>query len=237
MTRFIWIFVIFGCMTGTAVAQTPSAAQKCGKQAQETRYLGRDARLSEPRSIDPRAWKWPTIDPKAEKYYPTSPYAFCKGNPVNNIDPDGRDVWEINKQGQIVNRIEDRTQDAFHIVQQVDGQWQRMEGQSIGFEYGTVTGVRTPTVNLSDANGNVQQAQLTMFEVSGDKNAGQLFEFMGNAGVTTDVEWSHVQVGTQNSGRNIVGSTEGGVNYSAVNDYVLQTGYTVRADNHSHVYK
>jgi len=31
------------------------------------------------------------VDPLAEKYYSISPYAYCGGNPVNRIDPDGED--------------------------------------------------------------------------------------------------------------------------------------------------
>jgi len=31
------------------------------------------------------------VDPLAEKRYSISPYAYCAGNPVNRIDPDGRD--------------------------------------------------------------------------------------------------------------------------------------------------
>lgn len=31
-------------------------------------------------------------DPLAEKYYSVSPYAYCAGNPVNNIDSDGKEV-------------------------------------------------------------------------------------------------------------------------------------------------
>jgi len=33
---------------------------------------------------------WTAVDPLAEKYYSISPYAYCAGNPVNRIDPDGR---------------------------------------------------------------------------------------------------------------------------------------------------
>ena len=34
-------------------------------------------------------------DPLAEKYYSISPYAYCAGNPVNSVDPDGNVVWFI----------------------------------------------------------------------------------------------------------------------------------------------
>jgi len=32
-----------------------------------------------------------SVDPLAEKFYNISPYAYCHNNPVNRIDPDGRD--------------------------------------------------------------------------------------------------------------------------------------------------
>ncbi len=35
---------------------------------------------------------WTSIDPLCEKYYSTSPYAYCAGDPVNKFDPDGRTV-------------------------------------------------------------------------------------------------------------------------------------------------
>ncbi len=36
--------------------------------------------------------RWRTIDPKAEKYFSVSPYAYCAGNPINMIDPQGDTV-------------------------------------------------------------------------------------------------------------------------------------------------
>ena len=35
--------------------------------------------------------RWPAVDPHAENYYSQSPYAFTGNNPVNFVDPDGRD--------------------------------------------------------------------------------------------------------------------------------------------------
>ncbi|GHT05170.1 cell well associated RhsD protein [Bacteroidia bacterium] len=37
--------------------------------------------------------RFTTMDPRAEKYYSVSPYAYCMNNPVNYIDPDGRTVY------------------------------------------------------------------------------------------------------------------------------------------------
>ncbi len=37
---------------------------------------------------------WDRVDPLAEKYYSTSPYAYCGNNPVNRLDPDGRDWYQ-----------------------------------------------------------------------------------------------------------------------------------------------
>ena len=34
--------------------------------------------------------RWDRVDPLCEKYYDVSPYAYCGGNPINAIDPDGR---------------------------------------------------------------------------------------------------------------------------------------------------
>ncbi|WP_291584742.1 RHS repeat-associated core domain-containing protein [Bacteroides sp.] len=40
-----------------------------------------------------------SIDPHAERYYSISPYAYCNNNPVNCIDPDGRDWYRHNETG------------------------------------------------------------------------------------------------------------------------------------------
>jgi len=47
-----------------------------------------------------------TIDPKAEKYYDISPYAYCRNNPVKNIDPNGMDVWSTTDPEEIRRAIE-----------------------------------------------------------------------------------------------------------------------------------
>ena len=52
------------------------------------------------RQYDPATGLFTTMDPLCEKYYHISPYAYCAGNPVNAVDPDGKD-WYIPNQGEI----------------------------------------------------------------------------------------------------------------------------------------
>jgi len=44
------------------------------------------------RGYYPAIGRFTTVDPLAEKYYSITPYAYCAGNPVNMIDPDGKQV-------------------------------------------------------------------------------------------------------------------------------------------------
>ena len=44
------------------------------------------------RNYDAVLGQFNTMDPLCEKYYHISPYAYCGGNPVNRVDPDGRTV-------------------------------------------------------------------------------------------------------------------------------------------------
>ncbi len=197
-----------------------------GKESQKFAglpYLDYGARFYHPLSS-----RWTTMDPMSEKYYSVSPYAFCSNNPVNFVDWDGMDIWELDNMGNVVNRIEDKEKDAFHIVEKnADGEWKRT-GNEISFEYGTIGATHEVTVKTDKG----EELTLTMFEVNGDANAQQLFEFMANPEVA-DVEWEHVKIGFEDSGRNVVGNShvEG---QTGIIGYLFTTGYTIRESNHNH---
>ena len=46
------------------------------------------------REYDAVLGRFTTMDPSAENYYATNSYAYCGNNPVNRIDPDGKD-WRV----------------------------------------------------------------------------------------------------------------------------------------------
>ena len=47
----------------------------------------------------PTLGRFSTVDPMCEKHPEISPYVYCAGNPVNLIDPDGRDWYRHDKSG------------------------------------------------------------------------------------------------------------------------------------------
>ena len=50
--------------------------------------------------------RFTTMDPLCEKYYDISPYAYCHGDPLNFIDPDGRDLILHGDSTNISNSLE-----------------------------------------------------------------------------------------------------------------------------------
>ena len=62
------------------------------------------------RMYDGQIGRWHTVDPLAEKYIETSPFAFVKNNPINNIEIDGREFDEKNekKAKKIESKVEKR---------------------------------------------------------------------------------------------------------------------------------
>ena len=44
------------------------------------------------RHYDAALGRWHVVDPLAEKYYSTSPYAYCLNNSVKYVDPDGKKI-------------------------------------------------------------------------------------------------------------------------------------------------
>ena len=49
------------------------------------------------RWLDPLLPRWTSTDPLAEAYYHVSPYAYCAGNPVSYVDPDGMGINDVNE--------------------------------------------------------------------------------------------------------------------------------------------
>ena len=116
---------------------------------------------------------WLSVDPMADKYPSVSPYAYCAWNPVKLVDPDGRDVWELNKSGELIWKQQSETD----VVRASDG-------RSVELTAGVLN------------RGHSYTKEDGFFTLYLDKNNGGdegklLFEFMAD---NSDVEFSLIGV-------------------------------------------
>lgn len=82
------VFVIENFAEGSKVARIEH-----NPQTGRVRLLNKHGKLLKEKRLKACENGWPTQDRFAEKYYSISPYAFCAGNPINNIDINGDSIW------------------------------------------------------------------------------------------------------------------------------------------------
>ena len=190
------------------------------------------------RYLDNVVMQWTTMDPLCEKYYAISPYTYCSDDPAKNIDPDGKDEWDVNDKGQIVKHIANKKHDAFY---RVNDKGKRLNGQSLTFKYGTVKYSAYSTVVKE--NRGEKAVNLNMLEVKGDKNASSIYKFVagskqeGNSTAKT-VEWGKFQVTSKHSPyNNMLGTgNDPGTEYSTPEmlQNIQASGDKIRDFTHSH---
>jgi len=92
---------------------------------------------------------WTGHDPLSEDYYDSSPYAYCLGNSMNNIDPFGMDVWSTTDPStisEVYNALvngKDVTYNENTWTHKTDEQFLKKgedEGYSVGLNYSDKTG-------------------------------------------------------------------------------------------------
>ncbi len=92
----------FGGLMGGSVNLASSQRYKYnGKELDRTHGL--DWYDYGARMYDPVLARWMVPDPLAEKHYGVSPYAYCHDDPINAIDPDGRDDF-FDENGKFIKR-------------------------------------------------------------------------------------------------------------------------------------
>ena len=83
----------FGGLMGDSRNATTQPYKYIGKELDRTHGL--DWYDHGARHYDPVTGRWNTMDKMCEKYYGISPYASCGDDPVNEVDPDGKDIYIV----------------------------------------------------------------------------------------------------------------------------------------------
>jgi len=148
--------------------------------------------------------------------------------------------------GRIINRIKDKTQDAFYIVEKdSEGNYQRVFStdengnkvyESISFDYGTIESQR----NIIYSPDNKTTDLIDIYKVRGDDNGMNLFRFFADnmTNSPSKLEFSLAQTGIKgNKGLNFVTTSHESSRESGMGLLIkgqLQNGYTIRMLMHSH---
>ena len=127
---------------------------------------------------------WLSVDPMADKYPSISPYAYCAWNPVKLVDPDGKDVWEVDKNGHI-KKVSDEGGDKTQTIKYANGYTATFSGNYYKSILSDLTIESEKEVKLSDS---------TMATMSQSEGPSERKTAMGNLFLSladnTDVEWS-----------------------------------------------
>ena len=128
---------------------------------------------------------WLSVDPMADKYPGVSPYAYCALNPVKLVDPDGRDIWEIDRKGNITwKEKNERT-----MVYAVDKQGKRT-GATVNLSNDDILNQlknKARKCQRPDAQGTpIRKGKLQASVSTNKEDIVKLFKFVSE---NTDVEW------------------------------------------------
>jgi RHS repeat-associated protein len=182
---------------GMAFAETPIAEQ--GKQPYKynSKELDMMNGLNQydysARYYDPAIARFTTIDPKAEKYYSISPYAYCGNNPVNRIDPNGMDDYRLNRETGDIEFYKKTKADTHTIYATKDnGKIDRKNSFSVD-KY-VLDGKETRSgVEGRRSDGSITKSDVDIYRSVGNDESTGMFEFLSK---NSNVEWSQTKTTT-----------------------------------------
>jgi RHS repeat-associated protein len=165
------------------------------------------------RYYNPEYGIWNQVDPLHAKYPYQSPFVYCANNPLKYVDPNGKDEWEVNQQGKVVNIIQNDKKDQFHVVNN--------EGKRIA----SSDAFETQTFSIQT---NENEEGKTLFKTSdySSSESDRAFAFMAN---NTNVEWSNVRT---NKGTFLGSSQE--EKSTIIMGMLFDAGYEIISSDHNH---
>ena len=141
------------------------------------------------RHYDPVTGRWNVMDALAEKYYPWSPYVSCGDDPVNAVDPDGKEDYRVNKQGQFYKQksMWEQIKSFFGCNTKKDRVFMEDTDELLAeFEEGTIMELEKQDIEFQ--NGTITQ---TSMHIKNRHNSEKLFRILGER---TEVEWAQIEM-------------------------------------------
>ena len=148
----------FGGLMGMSTGSSVQPYKYNGKELD--RSNGLDLYDYGARWYDAALGRWLTVDPHAESYQATSPFAYCKNDPVNRIDPDGKDDI-FDEDGNFLRRTDTgmavmiMSDNQLKNIAEVDFTKNKNAIQNIGSYYLSIFDKQVFNLSVSNTGGDV----------------------------------------------------------------------------------
>lgn len=198
--------------TGSDGATSEQPYRYNGKEAQSfagVPLLDYGARL-----YSTRTGQWVSSDPLGEEYWSISPYAYCAGNPVRYIDPDGNDIAKFDTNGNLMSYKERKGDDVVKIVSIDSDSGKRKVINKQKFKDGTIT------------RPNIEDNEITF---NSQTESEAIFIYLA---LNTDVEWSLVEYSDGTSAQ--IGNSHGKINNTTLRKSIYENRDNVSRAVHNH---
>jgi len=154
---------------------------------------------------------------------------YCSGRPINMIDPDGKDEYELTAAG-FIRWVAPSEVDSFHkIVFDKNGQASRVEGGALTLDKKVVDGL-----TVLEGKGG---ASVNYLKISGDDDAKMVFENLADNSIEYQTEYNLTRIGDKSGddGKNMLGvNTIHRPGSTLSNRVVFENVYTIREAIHNH---
>jgi RHS repeat-associated protein len=190
------------------------------------------------RYFDPVIGRFTTIDPHVEKYDMLTPYHYCFNNPIKSIDPNGKDSYTVDSNGNIKLLYKnDNKYDALVAVGEsgkLDVKDGKLQNNLTIVDKGILSQKNHQEQDVDNDNfkGKVSRDSYSITTMDDKKSVG-LFKFLAQ---NTKVEWS-LTLGNDKEGNNsnLLTTTHQEGQVGSIEDYYQEkNGYNVRIDYHNH---
>jgi len=136
-----------------------------------------------------------TPDPLCEKFYSISPYSWCGNNPVNRVDPTGRDDYRLNRETGDIEFYK-KTKADMHTIYATKDNGKIDRKNSFTVDKYVLDGKETHSgVEGRRSDRSIVKSDVDIYRSVGNDKSTGMFEFLSN---NSNVEWSQTKTTTSN---------------------------------------
>ena len=186
----------------------------------------------EARRLDFAIGRFTSPDPLCEQTPEVSPYAYCSADPVNRVDPDGKDDYQLNEDGHIF--LIKRTDAETHTIYASNSAGSVNKGIFFIVSKPVIDGRENTEIPIEQNDGTITYENGIAYNFQNDTEASSFFEFVA---VNSNVEWSFMSANGKNGSYNVVGTTYSHDTDSSLDYFRVQAevgGFSVAKAIHNH---